>query len=311
MVETPRIPARLWRIYRGINPAALTWAQEDAADPLGLASREGRTQLAWGTYSRDGLEHALHAYRTLERLAQRVGSPLGLRLDLSDPFVPRLRIETLESRVPVVEVLIRQITGNRVGLAARLEQTPLLYVEWLLLQNPGRSFDWQRPPLPRQDRPGLALSAEILQVLLLLAKRVGAEGIALRPDSFHSAWAMSRYFHFLDGAAQARFEALRQEPRLRPLWLLSWAFELGCVRFDGERVTWTPDLMFAPLEQRLARAIDTPQRRAALRSKSKGRYAFDLPALRRLFPWERMPPPPVPQRIEELLRPTPSPASAP
>src|SRR5215470_13750578 len=105
MLETPRIPPRLWRIYRRIDPAALTRVQDDLADPLGLSSREGRTQLAWETYSRGGLEHALRAYGTLERLAQRVTLPLEARVDLTDPFVPRFRVETCESRVPVVEVL--------------------------------------------------------------------------------------------------------------------------------------------------------------------------------------------------------------
>jgi len=106
----------------------------------------------------------------------------------------------------------------------------------------------------------------------------------------------------VDGAAQARFEALREEPRLRPLWLLSWALELGCVRSGVERVTWTPDLMVAPLSTRLARAVDTAARRAARQKARRREYQFDLDCLRQGFPWGRMPPPPVPRTVQELLR---------
>ncbi|HZX41603.1 MAG TPA: deacetylase, partial [Myxococcaceae bacterium] len=158
-------------------------------------------------------------------------------------------------------------------------------------------------PLPGQEFPGLSLSAEIIQLLLLMAKRVGAEGMALRPSSFHAAWIYARHFAFVDGTAQARFDALRKEPRLRPLWLLSWALDLGCVRSAGERVRWTPDLMIAALDARVARAVDTKERRTAVRRGDGRDHRFDLACLRRRFPWDRMPPPPVPQSVQDLLRP--------
>jgi hypothetical protein len=308
MSETARVQPRLWRIYRRIDPAALTQPGSPEVDPLGLGSRDGRTQLAWETYTRGGLEHALRAYGTMERLAQRGLGPLEIRLDLRDPFVPRVLVETREARRLVIDLSMRQITGQTIGLEPPAAQAPLLFLESLLLQHPERSFDWHRPPLPGQERPGLSLSSEILQLLLLLAKRVGAEGLALRAGNFHAAWAYARHFRFLDGAAQGRFEALRETPRLRPLWLLAWALELGCVLGDGEKVTWSPDVMVAALDGRVAQGVDTRMRRAALHGVRSVRYAFDLPALRQAFPWQRMPPPPIPQRIEELLRPTRHPA---
>jgi hypothetical protein len=179
----------------------------------------------------------------------------------------------------------------------------VLFLESLLLQNPGKTFDWHRPPLPGQEFPGLSLSGEVIQLLLLMAKRVGAEAMALRPSSFHAAWAYARHFVFVDGTAQARFDGLRREPRLRPLWLLSWALDLGCIRSGGERVTWTPDLMVAPLDMRVARAVDTAGRRTALRTARRRAYRFDLTCLRRRFPWDRMPPPPIPRSVQDLLRP--------
>jgi len=303
MNETARIHSRLWRVYRRMDLASLTQEEDGDEDPLGLASLDGRTRLAWETYSRGGLEHALHAYGTIDRLEARGLGKLSVTLDLQDPFAPRVVVRSDLFDAPVVEASLRQVSGQQLGLGRPVTDVPLLYLESLLLQNPGKQFDWHRPRLPGQDFPGLSLSSEVIQLLLLMAKRVGAEGMALRPSTFHAAWAYARHFSFIEGGAQARFDALRTEPRLRPLWLLSWALELGCVRSGGERVTWTPDLMVAALDARMARAVNSVARRAA-RRRARGReYRFDLACLRREFPWERMPPPPVPQRVLELLRP--------
>ena len=304
-MTTVRVQPRLWRMYRRIELAALTKEAEEDGDPVGLATREGRTRLAWETYSRGGLEHALRAYGTLERLEGRGLGKLSVNLDLGDPFAPTLVVRSDLFSATVAEVSLRQVSGHQLGLGRSVRDVPLVFLESLLLQNPGKQFDWHRPPLPGQQFPGLSLSGEVIQLLLLMAKRVGAEGMALRPSSFHAAWAYARHFVFVDGQAQARFEALRREPRLRPLWLLSWALDLGCVRSGVERVTWTPDLMIAPLAGRVARAVDGVSRRAAVRRGRRRAYRFDLDCLRRRFPWDRMPGPPVPRTVQDLLRPPP------
>ena len=305
MTPTVRVQPRLWRIYRRMELPALTRDEEDAeeGDLLGLGTLDGRTHLAWGTYSRGGIEHAVRAYGTLERLQARGLGTLSVNLELADPFAPTILVRSDLFEAPVVEASLRQVSGQQLGLARAVSDVSLLYLDSLLLQHPGRRFDWHRPPLPGQQFPGLSLSGEVIQLLLLMARRVGAEGMALRPSSFHAAWAYARHFVFVDGRAQARFESLRDEPRLRPLWLLSWALDLGCVRSGVERVTWTPDLMIAPLGQRVARAVSSGARQAALRRGRRRTYRLDLPCLRRRFPWDRMPAPPVPRTVQELLRP--------
>jgi len=305
MTATVRVQPRLWRIYRRMELSDLTRDEEEgeAQDVLGLATLEGRTHLAWGTYSRGGLERAVRAYGTLERLQARGLGNLSLDLELADPYAPTVVVRSDLFDAPVVEASLRQVSGHQLGLGRALSDVSLLYLESLLLQHPGRTFDWHRPPLPGQKFPGLSLSGEVIQLLLLMARRVGAEGMALRPSSFHAAWAYARHFAFVNGTAQARFEALRNEPRLRPLWLLSWALDLGCVRSGVERVTWTPDLMIAPLDARVAGAVSSVARQAALRRGRRRAYRLDVPCLRRRFPWDRMPGPPVPRTVQELLRP--------
>jgi hypothetical protein len=99
-----------------------------------------------------------------------------VKLDLADPFLPRLRLSSPRFAAPVMEVAMREVRVRALGLPPAAAEMPLLYLESLLLQNPGRPFAWYRPPLPGQEHPGLMLSSEVLQLLLLVSKRVGARG---------------------------------------------------------------------------------------------------------------------------------------
>jgi hypothetical protein len=302
MAETIRVQPRLWRVYRRLDSGVLT--SEDPEAELALDRREGRTGLAFGVYTRAGLEKALRAYGTLQRLEGRGLGKIDVQLDLSDAFRPRIRlVGRAYPGHPCVDVELRETSGVEVGFSPALGRIPVLYLESLLLQHPGATFDWVRPPLPEQQRPGLSLSEEVLQLLILLAKRVGVEALVLRPSTFHAAWIYARYFRCLDGRAQGRLESLRADASLRPLWLLSWALELGCVRHQGERVGFAPDPMAAALSHRVAGYFARPTWHRARRRGRAERHTLDLPCLRARFPWERMPPGEPPASLRARLRP--------
>ncbi len=304
MAET-RVHPRLWRTYRRMDAALLT-AQDafSGEEELALQRRDGRSGLAFGIYSRAGVENALRAYGALERLEARGLGSVDVRLDLSDAYRPRIRLESprFEGR-PFLDVELRETSGAAMGLPSAWAELRVLHLESLLLQHPGRSFEWSRPPLPGQEFPGLSLSTEVLQLLLLLTKRVGAEAMALRPSTFHAASAYSKYFHFIDGRSEGRFESLAADPRLRPLWVLSWALELGCLRRDGERVTFAPDVMLAPLSRRAAAPFAAKSWKRAYLLGRVERHVLDVACLRARFPFGRMPDGKPPASFQKLLRP--------
>ena len=310
MPETARVQPQLWRIYRRLDPSILQSADEpDRSADADLVHPGDRTGLAFGTYTRTGLENALRAYGTIQRLEARGLGPLDLRLDITDVYRPRI---SLESRPfggrPVIDVELRSVTGSVVGFPGSLSAVPMLYLESLLLQHPGKRFSWSRPPLPEQEFPGMALSGEILQLLLLLAKRVGVEALVLRPSTFHAASIYARYFRFVDGRAGGRFESLRRNPRLRPLWLLSWALDLGCLRRDGEQVGFAPDPMAAALSSRVASHFERSAWRRAWALGRAEHHTLDRECLRQRFPWSRMPPGAPPASLRTLLGPPPRPS---
>ncbi|MCP3143284.1 deacetylase [Pyxidicoccus xibeiensis] len=304
MPRTLPVSSRFRRIYEQLSGADLAVSEgtELSLEDLALDDpHASRVDLLFGTYSPQGLERALRAYGLLQRVEERVG-PLELRLRVDDPYRPRILLWSRCFYAPVADLCLRKTVGAEVGLTDALAQAPLLYVDSLLLQNPGRPFDWNRPPLPGQTHPGLALSGQLLELLHLMARRVGAEGLALIPATFAAAAVYERRFLFVDGAAQGRFLALKAAGQERPRWLLAWAVELGCMRdAEGRSVPFIPTPMLAPLSRRMIQHFGSRTWEAALQAGAPPRFSLDEETLQQRFPWERMPPGPPPGRVAELL----------
>ncbi|AKQ66888.1 Deacetylase [Myxococcus hansupus] len=295
---------RYRRIYQALRGPDLAVSENVGMtlEDLGLATNgASRGDLVFGTYSPEGLERALRAYGLFQRVEERVG-PLELRVLSADPFHPRIILWSRRFYAPVADLELRRTTGSEVGLGDALAATPLLYLDSLLLQHPGRHFDWNRPPLPGQSHPGLKLAGHILDVLLLMARRIGTEALALTPSSFAAACVYDRRFLFVDGAAQGRFLALRQAGQHLPRWLHAWAVELRCMRDDaGQMAAFQSTPMLSPLSSRLGQHFDTNAWDDALQLEARRRISLDEETLQRRFPWERMPPGPPPERVAELL----------
>jgi len=295
---------RYRRIYHALSGPDLAVSENSglSLEDLGLANAEAsREDLVFGTYSPEGLERALRAYGLFQRVEERVG-PLELRVRCTDPFRPRITFWSRRYYAPVADLELRRTTGAEVGLGDALAATPLLYLDSLLLQNPGRAFDWHRPPLPGQNHPGLKLARHILDVLLLMARRIGAEALALTPSTFASACVYDRRFLFVDGAAQGRFLALRQAGQHLPRWLHAWAVELRCMRDEqGQTAAFKPSPMLSPQTARLGQYFDATAWDDALQLEARRQLTLDVEALQGGFPWKRMPPGPPPGRVAELL----------
>lgn len=293
------VNTRFRRIYEHLSGAELAVSedQELSLEDLGLdADQDARVDLVFGTYSHQGLHKALRAYGLIQRVEERVG-PLELRLQCEDPFRPRFTLWSRCLHAPVADVALRRASGAEVGLAGELASAPLLYLDSLLLQDPGRPFDWSRPPLPGQQHPGLNIAGQVLELLLLMARRIGAEGLALVPATFAAACVYERRFLFVDPAQQERFLALREAGRQHPRWLLAWAVELGCFRdAQGQPALYLPTPMLSPLSRRLAQHLD-----AGHRDTEPQPLTLDEERLQERFPWHLMPPGPPPELLAELL----------
>ena len=257
--QSDPLVARFSSIARSLAPEDLgrgALEMDDVATALGLATSAGKAWL--GFYSAEGLEHALERYGVLGELRRMGYGPF--RVEVRDEGVGQ-SVRTLDA--PSGEVLIEVVAERKTVAGAEM-----LYVHWLTLRNPRARFSDSRPRLPGQDVPGLGLSREITALLSRVAVRLGLEGLAFRPASYHLAYAGKETMRFVDPARQGQFEALAEALRALPLAEATQAVVDGRVRLNGAPYQWQTEEMVKWIEPR-------PDDRAAIDAE-KARNVFTL-----------------------------------
>ncbi|HSM52322.1 MAG TPA: histone deacetylase, partial [Thermoanaerobaculia bacterium] len=146
----------------------------------------------------------------------------------------------------VVELRVRRDRRTMPG-------AELLWIEWLLLQNPRLGFLSGRPPLPGQKAPGLGMLREVISLLILVCERIGLDGIAFVPSHFHLAVQAHGPLRFAEPLAEARYRALVAALRSLPLGRASEAVDADQVvdAASGEPVRWERSSMVLPVTEAL------------------------------------------------------------
>jgi acetoin utilization deacetylase AcuC-like enzyme len=201
------------------------------------------------------LEH--YSRHSLELLLERLG------------FFKRLRDRGF--RHPVLDVEFGHALGETIrvyGDAARAELLmelrinrsqrvvpgmDVLYVEWLLLQNPRAAFGGRLAPLPGQEHPGLGMLGEVAAWLVVMCETLGLDGVVFVPAHYYTAALGHHRLRFLEPEHQARFEALQQAVAGMSLADADRAITEGRVvdGATGEPVRWHPAPMVVPVSPRL------------------------------------------------------------
>ena len=216
-------------------------------EPLTLEDLEGSLGLGGtlqprllGYYTAQSLEYTLFRYGLLSHV-ERLG-------------YSRLRVEVGSTGAgDRLKVLGRSGGQEHLLVDCVLERRPVagepfLFVNWLSLRHPRARFSERRPQLPGQDVPGLGLSREASEMMLLMAKRLSLAGVAFRPMWFHLAALVRPRFRFADPVRQGRFEAMVRDLSPHPLLEMTRAVVDGRVRLNGEPYSWEPDDMVSRLE---------------------------------------------------------------
>jgi acetoin utilization deacetylase AcuC-like enzyme len=143
----------------------------------------------------------------------------------------------------------------------------VLFVEWMLLQNPRVQFSARLPPLPGQQHPGLGLLGVVVGLLMLICEKVGLEAVVDVPSQYFVAAVGHKHMRFLDPTAQARFEALAETLSGMPLAEAERALAEGRVvdAATGASVAWEPTPMVIPVSERLRETLRGPAYLAAVR----------------------------------------------
>ena len=129
----------------------------------------------------------------------------------------------------------------------------VLYVEWLQLQDPCRTFSTVEPRLPGQTHPGLGMLREVVAWIVLLCERLKLDGLVSAPSQYYMAVQGRHHVQFLERDAEARFAALHELLAGLPLAEAEAALAAGRVVApeSGEPVRWEPGITVYPVSDRL------------------------------------------------------------
>lgn len=226
-----------------------TFSPEDLGG-LGAAP-PGEPRLLGRYTSRDVIESLEHS-GILEQIRARGYADPEVEVAASTGLGPTIRIWGDPSR----DALLVELRVNRDHRLVPGMQ--LLWIEWLLLQDPRGAFRPGRPPLPGQTVPGLGILADVLGWLVSLCRELELDGVGFRSSHFHIAAIGRRYLHFLDPGCAAKFEALSRAVAGLDLPAASRAVAEGRVvdRATGEPVRWGEVAMVLPVTDRLRAWLD-------------------------------------------------------
>lgn len=229
-------------------------------------------------YSRHGIEFALEKYGVANDVRSLGFTDLELAVDPSDPERQHLTLRAQKNGGEhlLVDQVIRRVTRPAPEGLEPPDDIRLVYLEWMMLQNPTETFSLRHPQWPGQDYPGLGIGEKVMHMLFQGAQRLELDGLAHHPSRYHIAFIGGGQSFFLDPEIQGRFEALREV--LAPLDLseAAWKMERGEVCWsDGEPVEWVPEDIVIPASERLFAYIgsanyQTPRTEALARARERG-----------------------------------------
>jgi hypothetical protein len=232
------------------------------ADLMGdLAGPPNRATRILDYYSRHGLEFALERYGIMDEIRARGFGDPRLAIDPSDPQRQHLTLRATkggEEHLLFDQVLRRVVRPAPEGLEPPGE-IQLLYVEWMMLQNPTENFSLRQPQWPGQEHPGLGIGEKVVHMLLQGATRLNLDGLAHHPSRYHIAFIGGPQSFFLDPEIQGRFEAIREVLAPHDLAEAAWKMEREEVCWsDGEPIEWIPEDIVVPTSDRLFAYIGSP-----------------------------------------------------
>ena len=238
-------------------PPAADWAltAEDLAafDPGGGSA----PRRLLGRYTAQGVELLLERLGVLAQVRALGFAQPTLELDfhLADADTVRLFGDAARTE------LLMEIRFHRDR--TRLPGMEMLFLDWVLLQNPRRNFASGKHSMPGQKHPGLGLLRDVMAWLVVLCDELGFDGLLYMPAGYFVATFGSR---FVDPAQQARLEAMRRALSSLRLVEATRAVEEGRVvdAATGAAVEWEPAPMVIPVSAKLREAVEGPEYEAAV-----------------------------------------------
>jgi hypothetical protein len=226
------------------NDLPFTLTEEDL---VGLTPGASPAPRFLDYFSRHAVEVLLERSGILAQLRSKGFRALRVELDTRNGAGHTLRVVCDEGR----EEVLLELRAERSRSA--VPDMEVIFVEWLLLQNPRAEFSARRPQLPGQQHPGLGLLRDIMSWLVVVCERHGLDGIYFTTSHYHLAAqsrSLMRLLHAQDeGRVRAFEEALKGLPL--PEATAAVAEDRVIDEATGEPAEWTPVQAVIPVSPEL------------------------------------------------------------
>jgi hypothetical protein len=233
----------------GTQPRDSAWRLSDEELLPGLAGTADSRMLS--EYTKVGFELQLERLGILNQVRAKGFAAPTVTLDTSE-LGHTIRLFGNTDRAELLMEL--RLRRDRVAVPGM----EMLYVEWLLLQNPRADFTTNRSRLPGQEKPGLGLLREIVALLVLICEQVELDGIVFVPAHYYMAALGRRHLTFIHAADAAVFDAMQEAVSERGLADATYLIEQGAVVYKATNVpiTWHAPPMVLPVSERLRQSLE-------------------------------------------------------
>jgi hypothetical protein len=241
-----------------------------------------------GFYSVRGMEYAFKEYGLYDLLEKKGIRDVQIEVDLGDPFWHFLRAYAGPDRD--FDHLIAEFKARRGPLGIKVEglmvpNVEVLNLEWLLMQNPFRSFSLEKPALPGQRYPGLGIGREVMEMLILTTKRLELEGLRATSLYYHNAKMYHKYLVFVNPLMEGKFLAMERAMAGVSFYDASWAVHYKCLWDDvkGTYFEWEGSYQLAPLSDTLRDYVHSGAYGSRVEQASRAhQFALDMKKYRRV-----------------------------
>ena len=249
-------------------------------DIIGDLEKHSGSSLFMGFYTRSGLIEVFQRYGITKILKDKGFSDLYMHIETDNPFHHVAQLYGRDKRDP--ESLLIEMVLHEAVVTSKLDQGKgtydVIFIEWLCLQNPMGRFGTRRPRLPGQENPGLGISAEIVELLIIMTERLGKDGLINVPRYYHTAHkGHDMGFRFFDPSTEGIFQALKSACHGHSLAEATWAVELELVRQTDRSgpFLWSGEEQLLATSEKAKRHFTSPEY-AQLSTNAKDSLRFEV-----------------------------------
>ncbi|MCK4295378.1 MAG: hypothetical protein KAW56_05370 [Candidatus Marinimicrobia bacterium] len=234
-----------------------------------------------GVFSKKGIIKILEVFGFIKLLEDIGLFNIDIEIDTNDPHIHRLYAYTgtHSPENKICELVFKQAQLHlKEGILPNFpnRKLNLLQIEWLLLQNPKMDFNPERPPLPGQSHPGLGLGDRLMELLIIMTRRLRLEGMVNKPNFLHTAFMFTKEFVFTNPNNQAVLYAIRKDLLSDySFYTVAWATYFNCILNTDDKTPflWEPDYLILPLTKDLIKYFRSKEYQHKVQDLTK-RYHF-------------------------------------